>query len=101
MRKNSYFQLQSPLSAAARTCRATSRVSTYLISPKDWICSEAHLTAGVVLAVVPVHLGAAVVERVDELMRERAVHPLLVLDVVLAQHNLKSGSLVAQLMPEQ
>lgn len=90
VRKNSYFQLQSPLSAAARTSSTTSSVSVG--SAKALNLQLAYLTAGMVFAVAPVHLGAAVVERVDQLMRERAVHPLLILDVVLAQHNLRSGS---------
>lgn len=49
----------------------------------------AHLRTGQVLEVVePVHVGAAVVKGVNELVSDHAVHVGLLVDVVLAQNNL-------------
>lgn len=56
--------------------------------------SKTHFAARVLLAVVPVHLRAAVVVRVDEFVRERSVHPFLVLDVVLAEHHARLACFV-------
>lgn len=39
--------------------------------------------------VEPVHVGPAVVERVDELMGDHSVHVSLLVDVVLTQNNLE------------
>mmetsp|Transcript_14527 Transcript_14527/g.35564 ORF Transcript_14527/g.35564 Transcript_14527/m.35564 type:complete len:234 (-) Transcript_14527:68-769(-) len=52
------------------------------------------LAAGVVHAVAPVHEGAAVVVGVYQLVRERELCVLVVLDVVLAQHNRPVGLLL-------
>lgn len=43
------------------------------------------------VVVEPVHMGPAVVEGVDQLMGHHPVHVGLLVDVVLAQNNLRGG----------